>query len=130
MNSAPMWDPWNYPASSGYSAEGGQDLTGLSVEATDGSIGHVDEATNSVGASYLVVDTGLWIFGKKVMLPAGVINRVDTKEGKVYVSCSKDQVKGSPELDEKRGEDNTYRDTYRNELGGYYGDFHRGGNVL
>ncbi|MBA3489301.1 MAG: PRC-barrel domain containing protein [Longispora sp.] len=126
MNATPAWDPWNYPASSGYNAQGGQDLTGLSVEATDGSIGHIDEATNSVGSSYLVVDTGKWIFGKKVMLPAGVIHQVDTVEGKVYVGCSKDEIKDSPEFDADRAEDNIYR----NKLGGYYGDFHGRGNVL
>lgn len=130
MNSAPAWDPWNYPTTSGYSAQGGQDLAGLSVEATDGSIGHIDEATNEVGASYVVVDTGKWIFGKKVMLPAGVINRVDAKEGKVYVGCSKDEIKDSPEFDEENFEDSSYRDSYRNDLGGYYGGFYRGGNVL
>ncbi len=130
MNSASAWDPWNYPAASGYSAQGGQDLTGLDVEATDGSIGHIDEATNEVGGSYVVVDTGKWIFGKKVMLPAGVITRVDTKEGKVYVGCTKDEIKDSPELDEENFTDSAYRDTYRNGLGGYYEGFYRGGNVL
>jgi hypothetical protein len=48
------------------------DLTGFDVEAADGSIGKVDEATQEVGESYLVVDTGVWIFGKKVLLPAGL----------------------------------------------------------
>ncbi|MBD0291736.1 MAG: PRC-barrel domain containing protein, partial [Thermoleophilia bacterium] len=46
------------------------DVVGFSVEATDGGIGKVDEATYDVGQSYLVVDTGPWIFGKKVLLPA------------------------------------------------------------
>ena len=54
-----------------------QNLTGFKVEALDGSIGKIDEATNDVGASFLVVDTGPWIFGKKVMLPAGVVSGVD-----------------------------------------------------
>jgi hypothetical protein len=38
-------------------------LDGFSVEAVDGSIGKIDEATYDVGASYVVVDTGPWIFG-------------------------------------------------------------------
>ena len=38
------------------------------MEATDGSIGKVDEATSEGGSSYIVVDTGPWIFGKKVQL--------------------------------------------------------------
>ena len=53
------------------------DLTGFDVEAMDGSIGKVDEATSATDTSYLVVDTGPWIFGKKVMLPAGVVRDVD-----------------------------------------------------
>jgi hypothetical protein len=93
------------------------DLTGYSVEAIDGSIGKIDEASNEVGAGYIVVDTGPWIFGKKVMLPAGVISRVDPEEKKVFVNRTKDQIKSAPELDTDR-----YRDeTYRGELGSYYG---------
>jgi hypothetical protein len=46
-------------------------MAGYSVEASDGSIGKIDEATYDTGASYIVVDTGPWIFGKKVMLPDG-----------------------------------------------------------
>jgi hypothetical protein len=30
-----------------------------------------------------VVDTGPWIFGRKVLLPAGVVERIDTVEHKV-----------------------------------------------
>src|SRR5436853_5100587 len=49
------------------------DLTGFDVEATDGHIGKIDEATMKEDAACLVVDTGFWIFGKKRMLPAGVV---------------------------------------------------------
>lgn len=41
------------------------DLTGFSVEALDGSIGKVDEASNEVGASYIVVDTAPGSSAKK-----------------------------------------------------------------
>ena len=34
------------------------DLTGFKVEAMDGDIGKVDEATNEVGSSFVIVDTG------------------------------------------------------------------------
>src|SRR5215216_7290198 len=96
---------------------GTTDLTGYSVEATDGGIGKVDEATHEVGSSYLVVDTGPWIFGKKVMLPAGVIERVDVDNETVFTNRTKDDVKNAPEFDEDRYRDQAYRD----ELGGYYG---------
>jgi hypothetical protein len=96
---------------------GTTNLTGFNVEAIDGSIGKIDEATSEVGASYIVIDTGPWIFGKKVMLPAGIVDRVDTAEETVYVNRTKDEIKDAPEFDETR-----YRDAqYRDELGGYYG---------
>jgi hypothetical protein len=95
----------------------GTDLTGYSVEAIDGGIGKVDEATYDVGGSYVVVDTGPWIFGKKVLLPAGVIDRVDAETETIYVNRSKDEIKAAPEFDESRYTD----EAYRSEIGGYYG---------
>jgi len=93
------------------------DLTGYSVEATDGGIGKIDEATNEVGSSYIVVDTGSWIFGKKVMLPAGVIQEVDLDAEQVFVNRTKDEIKNAPEYDADRATD----DTFRSDLGAYYG---------
>jgi hypothetical protein len=91
------------------------DVTGYQVEALDGSIGKVDEATYDTGSSYLIVDTGPWIFGKKVMLPAGVVLRVTTTDEKVYVNRTKDEIKEAPELED-------YKDTaYREKVGSYYG---------
>jgi hypothetical protein len=93
------------------------DISGFDVEARDGGIGHIDEASYDVGAGYVVVDTGPWIFGKKVLLPAGVISRVDRDDEKVYVDRTKDQIKSAPEFDEDR-----YRESgYRSTLGNYYG---------
>ena len=53
------------------------DLTSFTVEATDGEIGKIDEATYDAGDSYVIVDTGFWIFGKRRMIPAHAITRVD-----------------------------------------------------
>src|SRR4051812_46856436 len=72
------------------------DLTGFDVEATDGHIGKIDEATMAAGATCLVVDTGFWIFGHKRMLPGGVVRAVDVDERKVFVDMSKDEIKGAP----------------------------------
>lgn len=93
------------------------DLTGFSVEAIDGSIGKVDEATYEVGRSYMVVDTGPWIFGKKVMIPAGVVRGVDETEEVVFVNRTKEQIKHAPEYDELLAAD----EIYRRDLGSYYG---------
>ena len=89
------FDPWTYRATSGYTE--GTDLTGYKIAATDGDIGKVDEATDQPGTAGLVVDTGPWIFGRKVLLPAGVVERVDHADQKVYVDRTKDQIKAAPE---------------------------------
>jgi len=65
------------------------DLVGFQVVATDGAIGNLDAATYDVGGSYIVVDTGFWIFGKKRLLPAGVIDRIDYDARKIHVNLTK-----------------------------------------
>jgi len=106
-------DMWAY----GNTSMTAQDLTGFTVEALDGDIGKIDETTNEVGGSYIVVDTGPWIFGKKVLLPAGVLRDADFDDEKVFVNRTKDQIKNAPEFDKDR-----YRDEgYRTQVGGYYG---------
>ena len=67
------------------------DTTGFSVEATDGGVGKIDEATFGAGASHLVIDTGPWIFGKKVLLPAGVVDRIDPTSETVFANRSKEE---------------------------------------
>jgi hypothetical protein len=116
-------DIWTYRDASrlGTDPTAGVDVAGFEVEALDGSIGKVDEATYEVGSSYMVVDTGPWIFGKKVLLPAGVVQRIDPSDERVFVNRTKDQIKDAPEFDDSKLDD----DRYRGELTGYYG---RGGS--
>jgi hypothetical protein len=109
-------DPWTYDESTIGVDPARMDLTGFSVEATDGSIGKVDEATYETSRSYTVVDTGPWIFGKKILLPAGVVERIDLDSETVFVDRTKDEIKNAPEFDES-----TYRDdAYRSRVGEYY----------
>ena len=115
------WDAWNYRESTGISARQ-EDLTGFKVHATDGDIGKIDAATRDVGAGYVVVDTGPWIFGRKVMLPAGTVERVDWDDKGVYVDRTKGQIKDSPELGEDQLTDPEYRDSVGTYYGGTYDD--------
>ncbi len=106
-------DMWSYSGSEDWST---MNLVGYTVHASDGDIGKVDEASSEVGAGYLVVDTGPWIFGKKVMLPAGLVSNVDHNDSTVFVNRTKDQIKDAPEFDSS-----TYRSAdYRDSVGGYY----------
>jgi ribosomal 30S subunit maturation factor RimM len=92
------------------------DLTGFDVEATDGHIGKIDEASNTAGDAYIVVDTGFWIFGKKRMIPARSVRQVNSDERKVFVSLTKDQVKDAPDYDAQRRAEAAYR----TDVGDYY----------
>ena len=87
---------WNYPE--GAWSEG-DDVVGYDVETTDGTIGTVDEATSETDRSWLVVDTGVWIFGKKRLIPAGTVNGVDHERKTVMVGLSKDEIKSAPDYD-------------------------------
>ncbi|EFL19246.1 PRC-barrel domain-containing protein [Streptomyces sp. C] len=106
---------WGYRETSGRLQ--GVDLSGFKVEAVDGGIGKVDRHSDEVGSAYLVVDTGPWIFGKEVLLPAGTVSRIDVDEEKIYVDRTKEQIKNAPEFHrEKHLGDVGYHD----ELADYY----------
>jgi len=99
------------------------DLAGYKVEAIDGGIGTIDEATYEVGSASVVVDTGPWIFGRKVLLPAGTVQRIDHDERVAYVDRTKDQIKHSPGYDKETFRTSEYRDI----VGAYYDDSYRSG---
>jgi hypothetical protein len=107
-----MWDYRDSTWADGY------DLAGYDVEATDGSIGSVDKATNEVSNAYVVVDTGPWIFGKKRLIPAGAIDSVEHEHKTLRVSMTKDQIKAAPDYDADSWTDDT-----RAEHGGYYSPY-------
>jgi hypothetical protein len=106
------WDPWTHYSDIGLPGTGTwADLVGYDLEATDGHIGTIDEATYGVGSSYLLVDT----VGGKVMLPAGTIDRLDRSNRRAYVARSKDEIAGAPRFEQDPG--------YRQRVGEYYGKF-------
>lgn len=113
-----VWDPWSYQQSVGMSG-GMRDLVGFEVEAIDGEIGDIDAAAYDARSGYVVVDTWPWIFGNKVMLPAGTITRVDRLDRKVYVGRTKEEINNAPRFDE---DTYTSRD-YRDRVGDYYRRF-------
>jgi hypothetical protein len=112
-----MKDVWTYRTET--LSDTTVDMTGFDVEALDGSIGKIDEASHEAGASYVVVDTGFWIFGKKRMIPAHAIDRLDLEDQKVWVNLTKEQIKDAPDFDERRH----HEDDYREHVGEYYGRF-------
>lgn len=111
-----MTERWNYRPDLDLPR---QDLIGYDVEATDGRIGTIDEAGLELGDSYLVVDTGFWIFGKRRVIPARAVRQIDVEHERVFVDLTKDQVKGAPDYDAAWRE----ADAAREPFSAYYGPF-------
>ncbi len=94
----------------------GRDLIGYSVEAPDGHVGKVDKATDMVDGTCLVIDTGHWIFGKKVVIPVGLVDEIDDGGRSVTLSRTTDEIKAAPSYDEEL----FYDESFRDELDAYY----------
>ncbi|MFD3328768.1 PRC-barrel domain containing protein [Streptomyces sp. NPDC058701] len=106
---------WMYAQDSGYAS--GQSLVGFTVEAADGVIGHADRQQDQPGMQHLVVDTGVWVFGRSVLIPAGAITRIDTEEQTVKVSATQDEIKAAPRF---TTDSETADHDYLSAVGGYY----------
>jgi hypothetical protein len=96
------------------------DLSDYHVEAIDGELGKVDPATFEVDGNMIIVDTGPLVFGRKVVLPVGTIERIDTEEKRIYVDRTKDDLKDAPEYDPS----GYAEQEYRIRLGEYYTPFY------
>ncbi|MCY7273980.1 MAG: DUF2382 domain-containing protein [Phormidesmis sp. CAN_BIN44] len=78
----------------------GDDVIGLDLYAGNDKIGSVDDVlVDDEGQfRYLVINTGVWILGKKVLLPIGGA-RIDYVDRRVYAkNLSKAQVENLPEF--------------------------------
>jgi uncharacterized protein (TIGR02271 family) len=95
----------------------GDDIKGLDVysDVGDDKVGTIDDILldDSARFRYFVVDTGFWIFGKKVLLPVGR-TRVDEKAKRIYaVGLTKDQVENLPDFNNLEPIDYDYEDRVR-----------------
>ncbi len=95
-------------------------VIGYAVHATDGDIGHVadllvDDETWRI--RYLVVETGHWWAGNKVLLVPGIVRGLDAEQQLVNVDVTRQQLKASPPYDPKVTVDRAYEEA----LHGYYG---------
>jgi hypothetical protein len=77
-------------------------VTGYRIHATNGEIGHVadfivDDENWTI--RNLVVDTGTWLPGKKVLVSPSWITKVDWAESSVHVDRMRESVKNGPDAD-------------------------------
>jgi hypothetical protein len=80
-------------------------INGYAIVASDGHLGTVsDFLFDDVSwlIRWLVVDTGNWLSGRKVLLPAFALGHLDAERREFSVRLTRQQVKDSPDIDTKR----------------------------
>jgi hypothetical protein len=102
-------DPLQSRRGGGAGEETVDELIDFEVQASDGSIGDVLDVRRAPGESYLLVSTGRTILSKKVMIPAGLVERVDRDAKTIHVNRSAEEIENGPEFDEESFRDESYR---------------------
>jgi hypothetical protein len=95
-------------------------LKGYSIQAKDGALGRVsdflfDDSTWKV--RWLVVDTGKWLSGRKVLIHPSAVGSADYGSRELSVALTKTQVEDSPEI----AQDRPVSQQMQSDLYGYYG---------
>ena len=97
-------------------------VIGYDIKATDGAIGEVedfivDDSTWRI--HFMIVDTGNWFPGKKVLISPAWVKEINWAENSVVVNAPVQHVKSSPEYEP--GEQ--VSDSYEANLQNYYGKY-------
>lgn len=77
------------------------ELDGYDIAATDGRIGHVDDVLFDEPRwtmRWLVVDTGSWLAGRRVLLPTEALGHPDSRARRFPVTLNRQQVEESPPI--------------------------------
>jgi uncharacterized protein YrrD len=94
-------------------------MIGFTIHATDGEIGKVkefyfDDSTWTI--RYLIVETGSWLFNRKILLSPHSLLTPDWENHTFPVNLTIEQIKGSPEIDT----DKPISRQHEMDLYGYY----------
>lgn len=96
------------------------DLRALTLRASDGEIGSIDDVYFDDArwvVRYLVVDTGGWLSGRKVLISPRSVQRLDIEGRELELALTRDQVKASPDYDS----DKPISRQYEKDFFAYYG---------
>ncbi len=94
-------------------------VKGYTIHASDGEIGDVEDFIiddSTWKLDFLVVDTGHWFPGKKVLISPKLIKEIDWDTSTVVVNATEEEIKNSPEY--AYGE--VVSETYKKVLDNYY----------
>lgn len=78
------------------------EVVGYGIAAPDRDIGEVDDfAVDDLTwvLRYLVVDTGLWLPGRRVLVAPPLLGAVDWPERRLYVGVDAERIRNAPEYD-------------------------------
>ena len=119
-NRAPkdMWDPHLRSTKA---------VSGYQILAEDGVIGHIEDFIiddETWDIRYLVIDTGDWMPGKKVLISPRWIERIDFESSKVTVALARENIMKAPEYtpDKTPNRDYETRLHLHYKRQGYWGD--------
>jgi uncharacterized protein YrrD len=82
-----------------------RELIGSGIQATDDELGHVEDFLiddRSWAVRYVIVDTGNWWPGKKVLIAPEWIGLVSWADSRVHLAMSREQIRRAPEYDPSR----------------------------
>lgn len=106
------------------------DLKGYSISASDGEIGQVEDFLfddQHWVVRYIVIDTGRWLPGRKVLISPISIGRADRENQVIEVKLRKEQIENSPSIETDKPVSRQHETTFAN----YYGyPYYWGGPYL
>jgi PRC-barrel domain len=79
-----------------------KEMLDYSILATDGEIGHVSDillGDSDLKVRYLVIDTGGWLSGRKVLLSTAWLSGVAPEKQLIVVNIDKKRIEESPPYD-------------------------------
>ncbi len=103
-------------------------LKGLVIRATDGELGTVEQLffdDETWAIRYLIVDTGGWLSGRRVLISPLAIDHVDWPARRLDVALTKRQVESSPDIDARQPVSRQHETAYSKYYGysNYWGSF-------
>jgi uncharacterized protein YrrD len=79
-----------------------ENIFDFAIAAKDGDIGRIKDVyfdDHEWTIRHLVVDTGGWLTGRKVLVPPNAVMKIGRGEKKAFVDLTRQQVQNSPDID-------------------------------
>jgi uncharacterized protein YrrD len=92
-----------------------RELTDLTLLATDGEIGHVQELyfdDRTWAVRYLVVKAGGWLLSREVLLAPAAVADINDANGTMSIALTKEQIKAAPPIEAAKPLSREYEEAY------------------